>query len=690
MSKGCGVCGIYPRWLRDRATPNNFIAVYGLLGTVQAMAFIYIVVTLTTLEKRFKIPSRTTGLILSGNEISQILSLILTYYGGSGHRPRWIAVGVGLSAFSCLVLALPHFLYGPGRDALALTKEYLDQTLLNATTVPKDLAICPRTNQPEQCDEEAMMDVSILPRLLVFLSQFILGIGTTLYYGLGQTYLDDNTKKKNTPMLLGFTFALRTVGPAIGFLLGYGCLSLYIDPSLHPVITQKDPRWLGAWWLGWIILGVTMGMFAVLIAMFPRDLPAVRDTAKKKDSEMPLKLDLVLPEKCTMQMEPRRSLPESEYIPTMKEFPKAMKRLLTNWLLTCNNLSGVFYVLGASAYITFLAKYLEVQYSTSAAEGTVIAGPISLVGMVLGFLLSGLVISKFKPGPRPLLAWNVLVGVFFVAGQISFIFLGCSGVGISGLNLETMQMNLTSTCNAGCNCVGVKYSPVCHEASKTTFFSACHAGCRTFIDDKEYGNCSCVPSVEPFLQEDRPGLLDGQLPKELQLHRVRAGPCTVDCNVPHLLFIVLTCIIQTLACSGKIGNVLVNYRSVEKRDKSFAQGVTLMIISLFALIPGPIVYGAIIDSTCLIWEESCGTRGNCWYHHRENFRYLVNITSAGFSIIGVIFDAAVCYLGKDLDLYGAQESDRRQEFIRDESSQPVEKKKEVNGNVNQRIDNSRL
>jgi len=61
MSKDCGICGIYPRWLRNRATPKNFIAVYGLLGTVQAMAFIYIVVTLTTLEKRFKIPSRTTG-----------------------------------------------------------------------------------------------------------------------------------------------------------------------------------------------------------------------------------------------------------------------------------------------------------------------------------------------------------------------------------------------------------------------------------------------------------------------------------------------------------------------------------------------------------------------------------------------------------------------------------------------------
>lgn len=44
--------------------------------------------------------------------------------------------------------------------------------------------------------------------------------------------------------------ALRTVGPAVGFVLGYACLSLYIDPTLTPVIAKKDPRWLGAWWLG--------------------------------------------------------------------------------------------------------------------------------------------------------------------------------------------------------------------------------------------------------------------------------------------------------------------------------------------------------------------------------------------------------------------------------------------------------
>jgi hypothetical protein len=43
------------------ATPKTFLVVYGLLGTLQAMAYIYFVATLTTLEKRFKIPSQTTG-----------------------------------------------------------------------------------------------------------------------------------------------------------------------------------------------------------------------------------------------------------------------------------------------------------------------------------------------------------------------------------------------------------------------------------------------------------------------------------------------------------------------------------------------------------------------------------------------------------------------------------------------------
>lgn len=68
-----------------------------------------------------------SGIILCGNEISQILlSLILSYIGGQRNRPRWIAWGVMFCALSCFILAAPHFIYGPGDDALRLTKEYME------------------------------------------------------------------------------------------------------------------------------------------------------------------------------------------------------------------------------------------------------------------------------------------------------------------------------------------------------------------------------------------------------------------------------------------------------------------------------------------------------------------------------------------------------------------------------------
>lgn len=73
-----------------------------------------------------------SGIILSGNEISQILlSLILTYFGGQRNRPRWIAWGVVFSAMSCFILAWPHFIYGAGEEALQYTKEYLEEHKVN-------------------------------------------------------------------------------------------------------------------------------------------------------------------------------------------------------------------------------------------------------------------------------------------------------------------------------------------------------------------------------------------------------------------------------------------------------------------------------------------------------------------------------------------------------------------------------
>lgn len=98
---------------------------YGVLSLVFASAGSYFNGTITTIEKRYKIPSKNMGIISVGNDVSSmILSPFIAYYGGKSHRPRWIGIGMTLIAFHCFLNALPHLAFGSGPEALALTTEY--------------------------------------------------------------------------------------------------------------------------------------------------------------------------------------------------------------------------------------------------------------------------------------------------------------------------------------------------------------------------------------------------------------------------------------------------------------------------------------------------------------------------------------------------------------------------------------
>lgn len=625
----CGLGSCRPKWLQRFATPKSFMTVFGLLGTIQAMAFVYFISTLTTMERRFGIPSKITGLMLSGNEISQILlSLILSYAGGQRNRPLWLAWGTVLSAFSCFVLVIPHLLYGPGDKAIALSKEFASHQVINQTSleIRERMGLCSKERPEKECEEG---DYSILPPLLVFLSQFILGIGTTLSHSLGQPYIDDNTKKTNTPMLLGLTLALRTLGPAFGFFVGYFCLSYYVDPSLTPLIDSQDPRWIGAWWLGWIFLGTAMLGFAFLISLFPK---ALRKPDNKETQSQSTKQPETKP-------------------PTMKEFPAALKRLLKNKLLMTNIFSGVFYILGAAGYITYMNKYIEIQFEKSAASTNLVIGPLVLFSMVFGFLFSGYVISKFKPTPKSLLGWNVIVGVVFVVGEISLNFISCDKTNLVGYDPLSRSMNITNSCNNDCSCENLKFSPVCLEESSLMFYSACHAGCHTVIRDGKkqiYGNCTCIPGDYVSLSNIK---ADQTYEYKTFQGSMKEGHCASPCGKAFMILILVSCFMNMMGSSGKIGNILVNYRAVDPVDKSFAQGLGLLLLSLLAFIPGPIIYGTLIDNACIIWDSSCGRKGNCWFYDKHAFRQNLNTTAAGFTIAGVILDVVVCYLGRNLKLY---------------------------------------
>lgn len=108
---------------------------------------------------------------------------------------------------------------------------------------------------------------------------------------------------------------------------------------------------------------------------------------------------------------------------------------------------------------------------------------------------------------------------------------------------------------------------------------------------------------------------------------LKPGACLQGCAFSYYIFTAVSMIINWFGSSGRIGNVLVNYRAVSIQDKSFAQGLALMMLSLFALIPGPIIFGRIIDNTCLVWTQKCNNQGRCQLYNQKDFRYYVNFTA---------------------------------------------------------------
>lgn len=119
------------------------------------------------------------------------------------------------------------------------------------------------------CEQE---EGNLMPQVVFFLAQLVGGVGGSLYYSLGVSYIDDNVKKSKTPALISLSYCLRLLGPAIGYSLASACLKLYISPSLNPTVSNEDPRWLGAWWVGWLVLGCVLAVFTVMLGLLKTSL----------------------------------------------------------------------------------------------------------------------------------------------------------------------------------------------------------------------------------------------------------------------------------------------------------------------------------------------------------------------------------------------------------------------------------
>lgn len=236
---------------------------------------------------------------------------------------------------------------------------------------------------------------------LLFCGSFFRGIGLTLYYVIGFPYIDDNVEKKKSPLYLCYMFAIRLVGPASGFILSGFCLKLYENPMHDPGFSLNDPRFIGAWWLGFCCVGILLALVSLPMFLFPFEFPQ----ASVKAGEL---LEGSKPEERT--------------------FRASLKRFLTNRVVLLMLFGGIFRMIGIGGYVMFNSKYTESQYRTSSASSSLLAGTVGVLPMTVGIVGGGLFVALRKPSVRLLLIFVFLMESTTIGTFLMAMVLGCQPI----------------------------------------------------------------------------------------------------------------------------------------------------------------------------------------------------------------------------------------------------------------------
>ncbi|XP_054164681.1 solute carrier organic anion transporter family member 74D-like [Oppia nitens] len=615
LYKSDTIVGSSRRW-QLLSSPKTFMLSLGLVGILQGASYWYVAASLSTLERRYAFDSFYSGLILIADNITEFLCQpIFGYLAHRIHRPRMIGYCQVITAVGLFLAAVPFFVYGPGYHMLGTTANNIDST----STSNNSTEFCDANRDLDNlCCKDREVHTALVSVLCIWFATFLNGIGSASYYSLGIPFVDDSVKKKNSPLYMSLTACLRLLGPTLGYIISSIFLRFYENPFYDPGIELNDPRWVGAWWLGFIMLGVFILIGCIPMFLFPDKLVS---SSKSKEATG------AVSRKQTKQNS------NSQHVPDIKT---RLRRLLTNPIYMCVVISTFLRLFGVVGYMAFKPKYLESQYHKSASAANLITGIVGIVPSATGILIGGAFITYFMPSPLVLTSFTTLVELFGTMGFIGALFLGCPSAQFS--NLPNSNLNI---CNSNCTCSQHMFQPICGSDNITNYFSPCYAGCppNSLVNSingtiKQFIGCDCIDGV------------------------ATDGYCDTNCGNNFQTYVTLLGFGSLVATLARSGNVIISFRIVDKLDKSLAIGLSGAIMGLFAFIPCTMVFGAVTNSACMIWESKCGQTGNCLVYDSDKFRRRIHGLTLGLYFAGSVFDLIVVLLSSRIkNLYNDDTDD---------------------------------
>ncbi len=156
----------------------------------------YTLEILPHLGRRYPISQLEQEFITGVEKIGFIITLLfVAFFGNRMNKVSAISSGSFLVAIGGVLMATPHFVYGVrSKDNPSGISDYARAGLCQPFFT---------NGSASQCDYFSTDDNRTGPFSLFCVAQFIIGIGAALYATLALVYLEDNSKSKESPLMIG-------------------------------------------------------------------------------------------------------------------------------------------------------------------------------------------------------------------------------------------------------------------------------------------------------------------------------------------------------------------------------------------------------------------------------------------------------------------------------------------------------